>query len=186
MYIQSLVCWNEIRDVLLKIKIFVFLFFFSKIQHTLFKIHSFLIVMYFENRNWPVVRLKWLFFSFFFMVLCIHFRLWFWGISFDGLWWGDLYVNFKNKTQVKSQALSREVVFFLAFILSACIITNSLIHKAMTLMKRLFKLWERHLSVQVAYLIKKGFSKHIMQAMVQGHERKGFHRLKMCLRVSKI
>jgi hypothetical protein len=46
--------------------------------------------------------------------------------------------------------------------------------------------WERHLSVQIAYLIKKGFSKHVMQAMVQGYERKGFHLLKMCLRVSKI
>jgi len=154
MSIQSLVCWNEIRDVLfwkdlLKIKLFL-----SKIQHTLFEIYSPLIVMYFENRNWPVVRLKWLFF---FMVLCIHFRLWFWGISFDGLWWGDLYVNFKNKTQVKSQALSREVVSFWAFILSACIITNSLIHEVTTLIEKLFKFWERHLSVQIVCLIKKGF-----------------------------
>ena len=50
--------------------------FLSKIQHTLFEIYSPLIVMYFENRNWPVVRLKWFLF---FMVLCIHFRLWFWA-----------------------------------------------------------------------------------------------------------
>jgi hypothetical protein len=34
--------------------------FWSMIQHTLFKIHSFLIVMYFKNRNWPNVGLKWL------------------------------------------------------------------------------------------------------------------------------
>jgi len=50
--------------------------FLSKIQHTLFEIYSPLIVMYFENRNWPVVRLKWFLF---FMVLCIHFKLWFWA-----------------------------------------------------------------------------------------------------------
>jgi uncharacterized membrane protein len=46
---------------------------------------------------------------------------------------------------------------FLAFILLACIITSSLIHEATTLMEKLFKLWERHLSVQIAYLIEKGF-----------------------------
>jgi hypothetical protein len=49
----------------------------------------------------------------------------------------------------------------------------------MTLMKRLFKLWERHLSAQIAYLIKKSFSKHVMQTMVQDYERKGFYRLKL-------
>jgi len=52
--------------------------------------------------------------------------------------------------------LSRKV-FFLTLILSACIITSSLIHEAMTLMEKLFKLWERYLSVQIAYLIEKGF-----------------------------
>jgi hypothetical protein len=46
----------------------------------------------------------------------------------------------KQDAHVKSQALSREIVFFLALILSACIITNSLIHEILTLMKRLFKL----------------------------------------------
>jgi hypothetical protein len=35
--------------------------------------------------------------------------------------------------------LSRKV-FFLTLILSACIITSSLIHEAMTLMEKLFKL----------------------------------------------
>ena len=149
---SSLLKWNQ-RCPFLKRPFENQAFFFSKIQHTLFEIYGPLIVMYFENRNWPVVRQM----AFFFMVLCIHFRLWFWGISFDGLWWGDLYVNFKNKTQVKSQALSREVVSFWAFILSACIITNSLIHEVTTLMEKLFKFRERHLSVQIVYLIKKGF-----------------------------
>jgi len=69
MSIQSLVVeMKSKRCQFLKIK-----FFRSKIQHTLFEIYSPLIVMYFENRNWPFVRLKW----FFFIVLCIHFRLWF-------------------------------------------------------------------------------------------------------------
>jgi hypothetical protein len=77
MSIHSLVCWNEIRDVvfwkdLLKIKLYD-----QRPTYVIQNIHP-LIVMYFENRNWPIVRLKWLFFFFFFMVLCNHFRLWFW------------------------------------------------------------------------------------------------------------
>jgi len=51
--------------------------------------------------------------------------------------------------------------------------TNSLIHEATTLMEKLFKFWDHHLSVQIAYLIKKGFLKHIMQAMVYGLWKKG-------------
>jgi hypothetical protein len=35
--------------------------------------------------------------------------------------------------------------------------TSSLIHEATTLMEKLFKFRERHLSVQIAHLIKKGF-----------------------------
>jgi hypothetical protein len=46
---------------------------------------------------------------------------------------------------------------FLAFILSICIITSSLIHEVTTLIEKLFQFWERHLSVQIAYLIEKGF-----------------------------
>jgi hypothetical protein len=42
-------------------------FFDKKIQHTSFKIYNPLIVLYFENWNWPVARLKWLFFSWFFV-----------------------------------------------------------------------------------------------------------------------
>jgi len=64
----------------------------------------------------------------------------------------------KQKAQVKTWAfIKKDYSFFLAPILSACIITSSLIHEATTLMKKLFKFWERHLSVQIAYLIKKGF-----------------------------
>ena len=44
--------------------------------------------------------------------------------------------------------------------------------KPRLLWKKLFKFWDRHLSVQIAYLIKKGFLKHIMQAMVHGYEGK--------------
>jgi len=55
----------------------------------------------------------------------------------------------------------------------------------MTLKKQLFKFWDHHLSVQIAYLIKKGFLKHVMQAMVYGYERKEFHKLKRFLRVSR-
>jgi len=62
---------------------------------------------------------------------------------------------------------------------------SSLIHEAMTLIEKLFKFWDHHLSVQIAYLIKKGFLKHVMQAMVHGLWKKGKFRLKKCLRVSK-
>jgi hypothetical protein len=49
----------------------------------------------------------------------------------------------KQDAKVRTQALSRKVVsllFFLALILSACIITSSLIHEVTTLMEKLFKL----------------------------------------------
>jgi hypothetical protein len=66
----------------------------------------------------------------------------------------------KQKAQVKTWGfIKKDCFLFLAPILSACIITSSLIHEATTLMekKKLFKFWDRHLSVQIAYLIKKGF-----------------------------
>ena len=83
------------------------------------------------------------------------------GISFDGLWWGDLlWISRKTKGSSQNLRIHQERLFsFLAPILSACIITNSLIHEATTLMEKLFKFWERHLSVQIAYLIEKGFLK---------------------------
>jgi len=53
-------------------------------------------------------------------------------------------VNFKNKMLKSELRLYQERWFlfllFLAFILSVCIITSSLIHEAMTLMEKLFKL----------------------------------------------
>jgi hypothetical protein len=58
----------------------------------------------------------------------------------------------------KLKALSRKIVFFfLAPILSACIILSSLIYEVTTLMEQLFKFLDRYLSVQIVYLIKNGF-----------------------------
>jgi hypothetical protein len=92
----------------------------------------------------------------------------------------------KNKMFKSKLRLYQERLFlFLALILSACIITNSLIHEVTTLMEKLFKFWERYLSVQIVCSIKKGFQEHVMQAMVHGYEKKEFRRLKRCLRVSK-
>jgi hypothetical protein len=68
--------------------------------------------------------------------------------------------------------LYQERLVFLAPILLAFIITNNLVREAMTLMKNLFKFRESHLSVQIIYLIKKSFEKHIMQVMVHSYERK--------------
>jgi hypothetical protein len=126
--------------------------FWSKTQHTLFKIVLWLSCILKTEMTHCKFKMT------FFMVLCIHFRLWFWGISFDGLWWGDLlWISRKTKGSSQNLRIHQERFFFLAPILSACIITNSLIHEATTLMEKLFKFWERHLSVQIAYLIKKGF-----------------------------
>jgi len=52
-------------------------------------------------------------------------------------------------------------------------------------MKKLFKFWEHHLLIQITYLIKKGFFKQVMQAMVHGYKRKEFYKLKRCMRVLK-
>jgi hypothetical protein len=104
-------------------------------------------------------------------------------MSFDGLWWGDLFMNFKE-TRCSNQNLRlyQERLFpFLAPIVSTCIITSSLIHEVTTLMEKLFKFWERYLSVQIAYLIKKGFWKHVMQAMVHGYEKKGNSQAQKCV-----
>jgi len=127
--------------------------FWSKTQHTNFKIYSPLIVMYFENRKWLVVK------NGFFMVLCIHFRFCFFGYIFLMVCDEVTFCIFQKTKMLKSklEALSKRLFPFLASILSACIITNSLIHEATTLMEKLFQFWERHLSVQIAYLIKKGF-----------------------------
>jgi hypothetical protein len=69
------------------------------------------------------------------------------------------FCEFQENKMLKSKLrLYQERLFlFLALILSVCIITNSLIHDVTTLMEKLFKFWERHLSVQIVCLIKKGF-----------------------------
>jgi hypothetical protein len=129
--------------------------FWSKTQHMFFKIYSPLIVMYFENRNWPVVRLKMAFSWFFVSILDSDL-----GASFDGLWWDDLLYIFQKNKMLKSKlkTLSKKDCFpFVASILSTCIITSSLIHEATTLMEKLFQFWDCYLSVQIAYLIKRGF-----------------------------
>jgi hypothetical protein len=67
-------------------------------------------------------------------------------------------MKFKNKMlRLKLKLYQERLFLFLALILSACIITNSLIHEVTTLIEKLFKFWERHLSVEIAYLIEKGF-----------------------------
>ena len=64
----------------------------------------------------------------------------------------------KQGTRVKTWGfITKGCFFFLAPILSACIIISSLIHEVTTLIEQLFKFLESHLSVQIAYLIKKGF-----------------------------
>jgi hypothetical protein len=73
-------------------------------------------------------------------------------------------VDFKKQdVQVKTWGfIKKDGSFFLAPILSACIIISSLIHEVTTLIEQLFKFWDRHLLVQIAYLIKKGFLKHVI------------------------
>jgi hypothetical protein len=94
----------------------------------------------------------------FFMVLYVSFNLWSWVyllIVCDEVTFSEFQ---KTKGSSQNLRIHQERLFsFLTSILSACIITSSLIRDAMTLMEKLFKFWERHLSVQIAYLIKKGF-----------------------------
>ena len=115
----------QFLKVFLKIK-----FLRSKIQHTLFKIYNPLIVLYFKNRNWPIVRLKWLFPWFFVSILNSNFGY----IVCDEV----TFYEFQEKqgTRVKTWGfIKKDYFFFLAPILSACIIISSLIHEVTTLMK---------------------------------------------------
>ena len=69
-----------------------------------------------------------------------------------------LWISRNKMLKSKLKALSRKIVFFfLAPILSACIILSSLIYEVTTLMEQLFKFLDRHLSIQIVYLIKNGF-----------------------------
>jgi hypothetical protein len=132
--------------------------FWSKTQHTFFQnIQSFDCHVFWKQKL-TRCKTKMAFFFSFFMVHCIHFRLWFWAYLLmvcDEVTFCELQ---ETKGSSQNLRIHQERWFsFLAPILSACIITSSLIHEATTLMEKLFKFWERHLSVQIAYLIKKGF-----------------------------
>ena len=144
---SKLLKWNQ-RDVcfwknfLLKFKLL-----WSKTQHTIQC--SPLIVLYLEKQKWPVVRFKMTFSWFFVSTLNSDF-----GYIF---WWSVMRWHFYRFQKQDAQLYQERLFLFLAFILSTCIMTSSLIHEVTTLMEKLFKFWERHLSVQIAYLIKKGF-----------------------------
>jgi len=176
MSIQSLVVeMKSERCQFLKIK-----FLRSKTQHTLFNVIFWLSCILKTEMTRCKIKMT------FFMVLCISFNLWSWVYLLmvcDEVTFCEFKETKGSKSKLEDS--SRKIVFFLAPILLACIITSSLIHEATTLMEKLFKFWERHLSVQIAYLIKKGFLKHVMQAMVHGLWKRGKFRLKRCLRVSK-
>jgi len=74
--------WNEIREMSFFLLFFlkVFLKFTSLVkgQHTSFNTCSSLIILYFENRNWPFKRLKWLFPWFFVLILISDLGYIFW------------------------------------------------------------------------------------------------------------
>jgi len=67
-----------------------------------------------------------------------------------------LWISKKQDAQVKTWGFIKKDYFFWAFILSAYIITSNLILEVSTLIEKIFKFWECHLSVQIACLIKKG------------------------------
>jgi len=130
----------------------------SKIQHTLFNVVVWLSRILRGRKNGPIVRLKWLFPWFFVSI---------WNSNFGLLIVCDevTFYEFQEKqgTRVKTWGfITKDCFFFLATILSACIIISSLIHEVTKCMKQLFNCWDRHLSVQIAYLIKKDFLKHVM------------------------
>ena len=154
--------------------------FWSKTQHTLFNIVLWLSCILKTEMTHCKFKMT------FSMVFYVSFNLWSWVYLFTVC--NEVTFCEFQETKGSSQNLRihQERLFsFLAPILSACIITRSLIHEVTTLMEQLFHFWDRHLSVQIAYLIKKGFLKHVMQAMVHGLWKKGKFRLKRCLRVSK-
>jgi len=141
--------WNEIREVsvlekdILKIKLF------GQRPNTCNSMQSFDCLVFWKQKS-TRCKIK----MAFPMVLCVHFKLWFWVYLFDGLWWGEIFVNFKNKIL---RLYQERLFLFLAFILSTCTITSSLIHEVKTLIEKLFQFWECHLLVQIAYLIEKDF-----------------------------
>ena len=87
-------CWNEIREM----SVLESQAFWSKAQHTPFKIYSPLIILYFKNRNWLVVRLKWLFHGFLcqFLIFDLGYIIW-WSV----MRWPSM--NFKENKSQKSE-----------------------------------------------------------------------------------
>jgi len=148
--------WNEIKEMLIFEKTFWKSSFLIKdLTHVIRNIQSFDCHVFWKQ-NLTCCKTKMAFFLSWFFVSVLTFDL---GYIFwrSAMRWPS--VNFKKqKTQVKTWGfIKKDCFLFFAPILSACIITSSLIHEATTLMEKLFKFWERHLSVQIAYLIKKGF-----------------------------
>ena len=93
------------------------------------------------------------------MVLCINLNPWYCVyhlMVYDEV--SFAWISKKKKTPKSTLRLYQERLFlFLALILSACIITHSLIHEVTTLIEKLLKFRECHLSVQIICSIKKGF-----------------------------
>ena len=114
MSIRSLVCWNEIRDVLfwkdlLKIK----LFFIKDPTHVIRNIQSFDCHVFWKQKL-TSCKTKMAFFSFFswifVSILDSDFGYIFWG---SVMRWPFLWIKKKQDVKVKTQALSRKVVSLL-------------------------------------------------------------------------
>jgi hypothetical protein len=73
----------------------------------------------------------------------------------------------------KLEALSIKDCFFFSIYFINMHNNNSLIHEVMTLMEKLFKFWQLYLSVQIVYLIKKSFLKHVMMLWFMALKKKG-------------
>jgi len=73
----------------------------------------------------------------------------------------------------KLEALSIKDCFFFSIYFINMHNNNSLIHEVMTLMEKLFKFWQLYLSVQIVYLIKKSFLKHVMMLWFMDLKKKG-------------
>jgi hypothetical protein len=123
----------------------------SKTQHTIYYMQSFdYFAFWKEKLTW--CKMKTIVFCYF-MVFCVNFNLSFWiyySMVHDKVtlsWFQQQEVWVKTRGFIKINYL------FWATILSACIITINLVREAMTFIEKLFTFWERHLLVQIAFLI---------------------------------
>jgi hypothetical protein len=146
-------CWNEIKEMSIFEKYFWNSSFFGQRRYTLFNVVLWLSCILKTEMTRCKIKMT------FFMVLCVSFNLW--SRVYLLMVCNEVtFYEFQEKqgTRVKTWGfITKGCFFFLAPILSACIIISSLIHEVTTLMEQLFKFLESHLSVQIAYLIKKGF-----------------------------